>query len=79
MCAEMAEIEVNRMKARDALARGDALQLDARVRASLLGQLWESMSGWDDRTLRRSFVHMQDASQARAFYVRFKVSLVLLG
>jgi hypothetical protein len=29
------------------------------------------MQGWDDRTLRRSFVHMQDAGQPRAFYVKF--------
>ncbi|CAM9658554.1 unnamed protein product [Hapterophycus canaliculatus] len=30
------------------------------------------MSDWEDRDLRRSFVHMQDAGQPRAFYVRFK-------
>ena len=29
-----------------------------------------SMSSWDDRSLRRSFVHMQDAGQARAFFVK---------
>src|SRR3546814_54339 len=38
---------------------------------SLFGQLLEGISGWDDRQLRRSFVHMQDAGQPRAFYVKF--------
>jgi hypothetical protein len=27
--------------------------------------------GWDDRSLRRSFVHIEDANQKRAFFVRF--------
>ena len=31
----------------------------------------EAMCNWDDRSLRRAFVHMQDAGQARAFFVKF--------
>ncbi|CAN0463072.1 unnamed protein product, partial [Phaeothamnion confervicola] len=39
---------------------------------SLFGQLAQALAGWDDRNLRRAFVHMQDAGQARAFYIKFK-------
>ena len=42
-----------------------------RLRVSVFGQLVDSMRHWDDRSLRRSFVHMQDAGQARAFFVKF--------
>lgn len=56
---EIREIEVNRVKARSMAVEGDALNFADKLRASLLGQLHESMSDWDDRDLRRSFVHMQ--------------------
>ncbi|CAM9457945.1 unnamed protein product [Discosporangium mesarthrocarpum] len=69
---EIREIEVNRVKARSAAVEGDAFSFEDKLRASLLGQLHESISDWDDRSLRRSFVHVQDAGQARAFYVRFR-------
>ena len=42
-----------------------------RLRVSVFGQLVESIRHWDERSLRRSFVHMQDAGQARAFFVKF--------
>ena len=29
------------------------------------------MASWDERSLRRAFVHMQDAGQRRAFFVKF--------
>ena len=29
------------------------------------------MTSWDDRSLRRAFIHMQDAGQSRAFFVKF--------
>ncbi|CAM9978277.1 unnamed protein product [Ectocarpus fasciculatus] len=69
---EIREIEVNRVKARSMAVEADALNFGDKLRASLLGQLNEAMSDWEDRDLRRSFVHMQDAGQPRAFYVRFK-------
>ncbi|CAM9566855.1 unnamed protein product [Choristocarpus tenellus] len=69
---DIREVEVNRVKARSAAVEGDALSFNEKRRASLLGQLFKSMADWDGRNLRRSFVHMQDAGQARAFYVRFK-------
>ncbi|CAM9594470.1 unnamed protein product, partial [Laminaria digitata] len=69
---EIREIEVNRVKARSVAVEGEALGFGDKLRASLFGQLNEAMSDWEDRDLRRSFVHMQDAGQARAFYVRFK-------
>jgi hypothetical protein len=31
----------------------------------------ETMQNWDERSLRRAFIHMQDAGQARAFFVKF--------
>lgn len=56
---EIREIEVNRVKARSVAVEGDALSFGDKLRASLLGQLNEAMSDWEDRDLRRSFVHMQ--------------------
>ena len=56
---EIREIEVNRVKARSMAVEGDALNFGDKLRASLLGQLNEAMSDWEDRDLRRSFVHMQ--------------------
>lgn len=56
---EIREIEVNRVKARSVAVEGDALSLGDKLRASLLGQLNEAMADWEDRDLRRSFVHMQ--------------------
>ena len=44
---------------------------DARLKMSVFGQLVEGIKNWDERPLRRSFVHMQDAGQARAFFVKF--------
>ena len=38
---------------------GEALGFGDKLRASLFGQLNEAMSDWEDRDLRRSFVHMQ--------------------
>ena len=38
----------------------------------MFGQLNKHLRNWDDRYLRRSFVHMSDAGQARAFFVRFQ-------
>lgn len=65
---EIREIEVNRVKARSVAVEGDALSFGDKLRASLLGQLNESMSDWDDRDLRRSFVHMQ---VLHSFFARF--------
>lgn len=56
---EIREIEVNRVKARSMAVEADALNFGDKLRASLLGQLNEAMSDWEDRDLRRSFVHMQ--------------------
>ena len=56
---EIREIEVNRVKARSVAVEGEALGFGDKLRASLFGQLNESMSDWEDRDLRRSFVHMQ--------------------
>lgn len=56
---EIREVELNRVKAKSAAVEGDALSFVDKLRASLLGQLNEAIADWDDRDLRRSFVHMQ--------------------
>lgn len=56
---EIREIEVNRVKARSVVVEGEALGFGDKLRASLLGQLNDAMADWEDRDLRRSFVHMQ--------------------
>ena len=50
---------------------------DARLKMSVFGQLVEGIKNWDERPLRRSFVHMQDAGQARAFFVKFTGKIFL--
>ena len=55
-----------------------SLSFDARLKMSVFGQLMEGIKHWDDRPLRRSFVHMQDAGQARAFFVKFTGMLCIL-
>jgi hypothetical protein len=44
--------------------------MDERLKLSVFGQLLEAFNGWDDRVLRKAYVHMQDAGQARAFFVK---------
>lgn len=44
---------------------------EEKLRMSVFGQIMEGIKHWDDRSLRRSFAHMQDAGQARAFFVKF--------
>lgn len=45
--------------------------IEERVKLSIFGQLHDVVSGWEDRMLRKAYVHMQDAGQARAFFVKF--------
>lgn len=68
---ELREITLNRMQARRAVAEAETLPYEERLRLSLFGQLRDQVSAWEGRTLRRSFTHMQDAGQARAFFVKF--------
>jgi hypothetical protein len=44
--------------------------MDERLKMSVFGQLLEAFNGWDDRVLCKAYVHMQDAGQARAFFVK---------
>lgn len=67
---ELREVALNRMQARRALTEAERLGPEEKLRLSLFGQLRAKMSGWDDRALRRAYVHMQDAGQPRAFYVK---------
>lgn len=49
----------------------ESISFEGKLRMSVFGQIVEGISQWDDRPLRRSFIHMQDAGQARAFFVKF--------
>ena len=62
---------VGRMQAHQGLQSAESLSFDDKFRMSLFGQLYDALGNMDDRSLRRSFVHMQDAGQPRAFYVKF--------
>jgi hypothetical protein len=51
--------------------QAEPISFEGKLRMSVFGQIVEGISQWDDRPLRRSFIHMQDAGQARAFFVKF--------
>jgi hypothetical protein len=68
------EVATSIVSAAAAAAAGadfSAIPFSERLRMSVFGQLVDGIRHWDDRSLRRSFVHMQDAGQARAFFVKF--------
>jgi len=68
---DLREININRVEARNAEKSKDHLTFPERLKVSVFGQLLSSMMSWDDRSLRRAYVHMQDAGQKRAFFVKF--------
>lgn len=68
---DLKEIKINRPEALDAQKAAQTLPFSDRLRSSIFGQLMESMRPWDDRSLRRSFVHVEDAGQKRSFFVKF--------
>ncbi|RYG67629.1 hypothetical protein EON64_07035 [archaeon] len=69
---EIREITINRIQARNALKKHshEDTALEERLRLSVFGQMLEHLGAWDARCLRRSYVHMQDAGQARCFFVK---------
>jgi hypothetical protein len=68
---EIPEITLNRMEAQMAKQMRESLSFSDRFSKSLFGQLFSAIGDWDETALRRSFVHMQDAGQPRAFFVKF--------
>lgn len=68
---EIPEITLNRMEAQMAKQMRESLPFSDCLSKSLFGQLYSAIGDWDDSSLRRSFVHMQDAGQPRAFFVKF--------
>jgi len=68
---EIPEFVLNRMEAHFAREMRESLSFNDRLSKSLFGQLHSALGRLDDISLRRSFVHMQDAGQPRAFYVKF--------
>jgi hypothetical protein len=57
----------------DSISISDSLSLpfSERLHKSLFGQIHARIGDWDARNLRKSFVHIGDAGQRRAFYVKF--------
>jgi len=69
---EIREYPVNRMQARHKLTEAsDGMSPQELLPHSLFGQLKHQLSRMEERSFRRGFVHMQDAGQPRAFYVKF--------
>jgi hypothetical protein len=68
---EIREVSINRIQARDVIRRKDDLSFPEKLKFSVFGQLLENFNHWDSRSFRRSYAHMQDAGQPRAFFVRF--------
>lgn len=68
---DLREITINRVESRNSEKVKDSIPFSSRVKISVFGQLMENMIHWDERSFRRAFIHMQDAGQARAFFVKF--------
>eukprot|EP01038_Epipyxis_sp_PR26KG_P005374 gene5374-7452_t len=68
---DLREININRVEAKSVVKIKSNIIFSDRLRVSVFGQLMDSMISWDERALRRAFIHMQDAGQARAFFVKF--------
>jgi hypothetical protein len=79
---EIREVSVNRIQSRNALQRNlevaastsspsQFLSWNDKFKVSVFGQLYLAISSWDVRAYRRSYVHLQDAGQPRAFFVKF--------
>ena len=49
----------------------NGLSFTEKFQSSIFGQLYEHIKTWEDRSLRRSFIHVEDAGQKRAFFVKF--------
>jgi hypothetical protein len=58
--------------------QAEPISFEGKLRMSVFGQIVEGISQWDERPLRRSFIHMQDAGQARAFFVKFTGTACIL-
>ena len=68
---EIREIHLNMPVALDARQRKNSLSFEDRLEKSIFGQLLGAFRSMDNRSLRRSYVHMQDAGQRRSFFVKF--------
>ena len=67
---EIREIKLNMPEALDSRQKKTALSPRERLSKSLFGQMQYALNSFDERSLRRSFVHMQDEGQPRAFFVK---------
>jgi hypothetical protein len=67
---ELRELNINRIEARNARRIKASLGFQERLRSSVLGQLMDGLRNLEDKSLRRAFVHTQDAGQSRAFFVK---------
>jgi len=64
------EIGLNFPLALDCRTKKASTSFDLRLKRSIFGQLHRALNQLDDAALRRSYVHIQDAGQARAFFVK---------
>ena len=65
------EINLNMPIALDARQRKASLSFQEKVENSIFGQLLKSLCTKENSKLKRSYTHMQDAGQPRAFFVKF--------
>jgi len=65
-------IEINRVRAGEHHLLN--MNPNQRLRSSVFGQMMVKvgMESWPNRKLRRSYTHIQDASQRRCFFVKFE-------
>ena len=68
---DIKEIPLNRMEALTAKSNIGKVPFPELFKKSLFGQLYNKIHNWDERLLRRSYVHKENAGQARAFFVSF--------
>jgi hypothetical protein len=69
---DIATIKLNRLDASYAKQVKDSLNFNDRLQKSLFGQIISKIGDWSSNVLRKAFVHIGDAGQSRAFFVKFE-------
>ena len=68
--SDVPKLRVNRITA-NSLALKECATAEAKLRASVFGQLQQQTSHLPDSSFRKGYIDIQDAGQRRAFYVKF--------
>ena len=66
------EITINRAKAKALLPIKDTLTDGEKYHNSVFGQLSNVLYEWESKNLRRAYIQMGDAGQARCFFVKLR-------